>query len=59
MIDDDRAIFMFKDGSLAWDAKDFLVQQDRCKEVMIENKSYYGKNYKPPVSMSDRHLKMF
>ncbi|XP_046668077.1 LDLR chaperone boca-like isoform X2 [Homalodisca vitripennis] len=47
MIDDDRAIFMFKDGSMAWDAKDFLIQQDRCKEVLIENKPYYGKNYKP------------
>ncbi|XP_054280692.1 LDLR chaperone boca [Macrosteles quadrilineatus] len=53
MIDDDRAIFMFKDGSLAWDAKDFLVEQDRCKEVMIENKSYYGKNYKPPGESTD------
>jgi len=48
MIDDDRAIFMFKDGSMAWEAKDFLVQQERCKEVTIENRPYYGKNYKPP-----------
>ena len=43
VVSDDRAIFMFKDGAHAWEAKDFLVQQDRCKEVMIENKPYPGK----------------
>lgn len=35
---------MFKDGSKAWDAKDFLVDQNRCEEVSIENKSYPGKH---------------
>lgn len=43
VISEDRAIFMFKDGSHAWEAKDFLVNQDRCKEVTIENKPYPGK----------------
>ncbi|KAK9504085.1 hypothetical protein O3M35_010507 [Rhynocoris fuscipes] len=43
MIDDNRALFLFKDGSQAWDAKDFLVEQERCKEVMIESKAYPGK----------------
>ncbi|KAI7693117.1 LRP chaperone MESD [Sarcoptes scabiei] len=42
---DDRAIFMFKDGSQAWDAKDFLITQDRCKDVTIDNKVYPGINY--------------
>ncbi|XP_059486926.1 LDLR chaperone boca [Neocloeon triangulifer] len=42
LIDDTRAIFMFKDGSVAWDAKDFLVQQEGCLEVVIENKNYPG-----------------
>lgn len=42
MIEDNRAIFMFKDGSQAWDAKDFLIKQDNCAEVLIENKSYPG-----------------
>lgn len=46
VISQDRAIFMFKDGSHAWEAKDFLVQQDRCKEVTIENKPYPGKGGK-------------
>jgi hypothetical protein len=41
---DDRSIFLFKDGSQAWDAKEFLIEQERCKEVVIENKSYYGKH---------------
>lgn len=43
MIDDNRAIFMFKDGTQAWDAKDFLIEQEGCESVSIENKVYYGK----------------
>nr|CAD7408044.1 unnamed protein product [Timema poppensis] len=44
LVDDDRAIFMFKDGSQAWDAKNFIVEQEKCKEVVIENKTYHGKH---------------
>ncbi|XP_063216667.1 LDLR chaperone boca [Bacillus rossius redtenbacheri] len=43
LVADDRSIFLFKDGAQAWDAKDYLVEQERCKEVVIENKSYFGK----------------
>lgn len=43
MIDDNRAIFMFKDGSQAWEAKDYLIEQDRCDSVSVENKVYSGK----------------
>lgn len=43
MIEDNRAIFMFKDGSQAWAAKDHLIEQDRCESVTIENKVYAGK----------------
>jgi hypothetical protein len=43
MVSDDRAIFMLKDGAVAWDVKDYLVQQDRCKVVTIEGKDYPGK----------------
>ncbi|XP_013783513.1 LDLR chaperone boca-like [Limulus polyphemus] len=43
LVDDHRAIFMFKDGSQAWDAKDYLINQERLEEVTIENKPYYGK----------------
>lgn len=42
MIDDNRAIFMFKEGSQAWTAKDFLIEQDQCESVSVENKVYYG-----------------
>jgi len=44
VIDERRVIFMFKDGSLAWEAKDFIIEQERCAEVTIENKSYPGKH---------------
>lgn len=43
MIDDNRAIFMYKDGAQAWEAKDYLVEQERCESVSIENKVYDGK----------------
>lgn len=46
MVDDNRAIFLFKDGAQAWEAKDFLVAQERCKGVTIENKEYPGTNVK-------------
>ena len=32
-----------QDGSIAWEAKDFLVEQEECLEVTIEQKTYYGK----------------
>ncbi|GBL83441.1 hypothetical protein AVEN_115758-1, partial [Araneus ventricosus] len=43
-IGENRVIFMFKDGSQAWEAKDFLVEQKRVEVVTIENKEYYGKH---------------
>ena len=43
MIDDNRAIFMFKDGEQSWTAKDFLIEQDRCQSVTLEQKVYEGK----------------
>lgn len=42
-LDDNRYIFMFKDGSVAWEAKDFLIDQEQCLEVTIEQKVYHGK----------------
>ena len=43
MVDEKRAIFMFKDGSMAWDAKDFLIEQEELLECTLENRPYYGK----------------
>ena len=36
-------LLIFKDGSVAWEAKDFLIEQERCLEVTIEQKVYHGK----------------
>ncbi|CAH0715601.1 unnamed protein product, partial [Brenthis ino] len=44
LIDDDRAIFMFKDGSQAWIAKDYLLEQNELKNVQLESQTYDGKN---------------
>lgn len=43
MIDDGRILLVLTDGSQAFEIKDFLVKQDRCKEVTIDNRPYYGK----------------
>jgi hypothetical protein len=43
LVDDNRAIFLFKDGSQAWTAKEYLVQQEKCESVTIESKVYPGK----------------
>ena len=40
-----RYSLILQDGSLAWDAKEFLIEQDRCAEVTIEQKSYPGKSF--------------
>lgn len=42
LVDDDRAIFMFKDGSQAWIAKKFLLEQDELKDVQLESQVYPG-----------------
>ncbi|KAK6734822.1 hypothetical protein RB195_018171 [Necator americanus] len=42
LIDDDRAIFQFSDGSQAFDAKDFLLKQIQVTEVTLEGQQYVG-----------------
>ena len=39
---DDRVLFMLKDGSLAWDVKDFLITQPDCKLVEFDNQQFPG-----------------
>merc|ERR1712146_559186 len=43
-LDENRCIFMFKDGAMAWEAKDFLIEQERCLEVQIEQRVYHDKH---------------
>jgi len=42
MVEDDRAIFLFKDGSLAWEALDYLLNEERVADVQLEQKTYHG-----------------
>ncbi|CAF0887538.1 unnamed protein product [Didymodactylos carnosus] len=46
VVDDNRILLLLQDGSQAFEIKDFLVQQDRCEEVTIDNRPYYGKGSK-------------
>lgn len=43
VIEDDRVMFMFRDGAQAWEAKEFLLEQERCDEVQLEQQTYHGK----------------
>lgn len=38
-----RAIFMLRDGSYAWEIKDFLINQERCEDVTLEGQVFPGK----------------
>merc|ERR1712083_223025 len=42
-IEDDRVMFLFHDGADAWEAKDFFIEQERCEEVQLEQRTYHGK----------------
>ncbi len=41
-IEDTRLLLMFKDGSQAWEARDFLVKQPDCLEVVLEGQMTKG-----------------
>ncbi|KAM3838169.1 LRP chaperone MESD-like [Diretmus argenteus] len=43
VVGSNRVIFMLRDGSMAWEVKDFLVFQDRCAEVTVEGQVFPGK----------------
>ena len=42
LVSDDRVIFMTKDGSYAWEIKDYLIQQPECLEVSFDNQKFPG-----------------
>merc|ERR1719431_1011683 len=54
VIEDDRVMFMFRDGAHAWEAKEFLLEQERCEEVQLEQQTYYGKYCKVCKSEDDK-----
>ena len=35
---------MFREGSQAWEAKDYVIEQEQCEDVMLEQQTYLG-NY--------------
>ncbi|RVE74953.1 hypothetical protein OJAV_G00027620 [Oryzias javanicus] len=43
VVGSNRVIFMLRDGSLAWEVKDFLVAQDRCADVTVEGQVFPGR----------------
>ena len=43
MIEDNRVMFMFRDGEYAWEAKKYLLEQERIEDVQLEQKTYKGK----------------
>lgn len=42
VVDDDRILMMFSDGSRAWEARDVLLKQKECKDVTLEGKTMQG-----------------
>lgn len=42
VVGSNRVIFMLRDGSLAWEVKDFLVAQERCMDVTVEGQVFPG-----------------
>ncbi|KAM7015547.1 LRP chaperone MESD [Tautogolabrus adspersus] len=43
VVGSNRVIFMLRDGSMAWEVKDFLTAQERCLEVTVEGQVFPGK----------------
>merc|ERR1719180_358485 len=56
-IEDDRVMFLFHDGADAWEAKDFFVEQERCEEVQLEQKTYHGKYRKSQPKEENKEKK--
>ncbi|KAF3833364.1 hypothetical protein F7725_027029 [Dissostichus mawsoni] len=46
VVGSNRVIFMLRDGSYAWEVKDFLISQERCAEVTVEGQVFPGKDGK-------------
>ena len=44
-IEDDRVLYMFREGSQAWEAKDYVIEQEQCEEVMLEQQTYLGTDF--------------
>merc|ERR1711915_620681 len=54
-IEDNRVMFSFRDGSVAWEAKDFLIEQERIEDVQLEQQTYKGKYAEEESSDAERY----
>uniref|UniRef100_A0A8L0DU74 LRP chaperone MESD n=1 Tax=Oncorhynchus mykiss TaxID=8022 RepID=A0A8L0DU74_ONCMY len=57
VVGSNRVIFMLRDGSFAWEVKDFLVAQERCAEVTVEGQVFPGKAAKKDDSAKQQNTK--
>jgi len=49
---------MFKDGSQAWEARDFLVKQAECVEVVLEGKTTKGSGLQTHDPMDGKKVEL-
>ncbi|XP_068168478.1 LRP chaperone MESD [Antennarius striatus] len=58
VVGSNRVIFMLRDGSVAWEVKDFLTAQERCVDVTVEGQVFPGKaaQEKDPRSGQQNHV---
>ncbi|XP_058484477.1 LRP chaperone MESD isoform X1 [Solea solea] len=54
VVGSNRVIFMLRDGSMAWEVKDFLVSQERCLDVTVEGQVFPGKAAKKDDAKHDQ-----
>ncbi|XP_068597993.1 LRP chaperone MESD [Brachionichthys hirsutus] len=57
VVGSNRAIFMLRDGSMAWEVKDFLTAQERCLDVTVEGQVFPGKASKNDVDQKKKKKK--
>ena len=51
IVSDDRVMFYVQEGSQAWEVKDFLVEQEECIEVELDQKPFPCKQ---PIASTDK-----
>ena len=57
LLEDTRVMFSFKDGAVACEARDFLLEQERVEDVQLEGQTYKGKYAEDSESDADRYKK--
>ena len=57
LLEPNRVMFSFRDGAYAWEAKEFLIEQERVEDVQLEQQTYKGKFAEDSESDADRYKK--